>query len=80
MVIVCGDTVQPDDPTFMGWVQRVQRTSRIDNQLIGKSAVEKAKWYGKKGYWYDMLEEIEQARKMQPDDLNLSADLQKSWQ
>lgn len=80
LVIVCGDTVQPDDPTFQGWVQRVQRTSRIDNQLIGKSAVEKAKWYGKKGYWYDMLGEIQRARKTQPDELKLSADLKESWQ
>ncbi|AFY58692.1 protein of unknown function (DUF928) [Rivularia sp. PCC 7116] len=80
LVIVCGDTVQPDDPTFMGWVQRVEKTSQIDKELIGKSAVEKAKWYGKKGYWYDMLREIQRAKKTQPDDLKLSADLQESWQ
>ncbi|BAY84328.1 hypothetical protein NIES267_38240 [Calothrix parasitica NIES-267] len=79
LVVVCGDTVQPDDPTFQGWVQRVERTPRVDKELIGKTAVEKAKWYGKKGYWYEMIEAIEQARKTQPNDLKLSADLQKNW-
>jgi hypothetical protein len=80
LVIVCGDTVQPDDPTFIGWVQRVERTNQIDEELTGKTAVEKAKWYGKKGYWYEMVEAIEQVRKTQPHDLRLSADLQESWQ
>jgi hypothetical protein len=64
----------------MGWVQRVERTSGIDRELTGKSAVDKAKWYGENGYWYEMVAEIEQAKKTQPNDLKLSAELQQSWQ
>ena len=79
LVVICGTTVQPDDPTFQGWVQRVERTPLIDKQLTGKSAVEKAKWYGLRGYWYDMVGEIEQARKTEPNNLKLSADLQDIW-
>lgn len=77
LVVVCGDTVQPDDPTFMGWVQRVERTAQIDRELIGKSAIALAKWYAQKGYWYEMVAEIQQARKNQPGNTQLSATLQK---
>ncbi|MGB3649889.1 MAG: DUF928 domain-containing protein [Rivularia sp. (in: cyanobacteria)] len=77
LVVVCGDTVQPDDPTFMGWVQRVERTAQIERELIGKSSVEKAKWYASRGYWYEMVAEIQQARKNQPGNTQLSATLQK---
>lgn len=76
LVVVCGNTVQPDDPTFIGWVQRVERTNQIDNQLIGKSAIAKAKWYAQRGYWYEMVGEIQQARKNQPGNTQLSAILQ----
>lgn len=79
LVVVCGNTVQPDDPTFQGWVQRVERTSQIDRELTGKSAVEKAKWYAQRGYWYEMLGEIEQARKNQPGNVQLNVTLQKFW-
>ncbi|MEM7712293.1 MAG: DUF928 domain-containing protein [Cyanobacteria bacterium P01_A01_bin.68] len=74
LVVVCGNTVQPDDPTFIGWVQRVERTSQIQRELNGKSAVEKAKWYAKRGYWYEMLSEIEQARKNQPQSIQVNSD------
>ena len=76
LVVICENTVQPDNPTFQGWVQRVETTPLVDRELTGKSAIEKAKWYGKKGYWYDMVEEIEKARKTEPNNLKLSADLQ----
>lgn len=77
LVVVCGNTVQPDDPTFMGWVQRVERTSQIERELTNKSAIEKAQWYASRGYWYEMLAEIQQARKNEPDNVQLSTALQK---
>ena len=69
-------------PTFQGWVQRSERTARVDNELTGKSAVEKAKWYAQRGYWYEMVEEIQQARKNEPNNVQLSAALQKlvNWE
>ncbi|MEO1431264.1 MAG: DUF928 domain-containing protein [Cyanobacteria bacterium J06633_8] len=77
LVIVCGNTVQPDDPTFMGWVQRVEKTSQINGELTGKSAVDKAKWYAQRGYWYEMIAEIERARKIEPNNVLLSNTLQR---
>ena len=77
LVVVCGNTVQPDDPTFQGWVQRVEPTSQIERELTGKTAVEKAKWYANRGYWYEMVGEIQQARKIEPDNVQLNAALQK---
>ncbi|MGB3641044.1 MAG: DUF928 domain-containing protein [Rivularia sp. (in: cyanobacteria)] len=76
LVVVCGNTVQPDDPTFQGWVQRVERTSQVERELTGKSSVEKAKWYASRGYWYEMVAEIQQAQKLEPGNVQLSAILQ----
>lgn len=77
LVVVCGNTVQPDDPTFMGWVQRVEKTAQIDRELTGKSAIAKAKWYASRGYWYEMVAEIQRANKDQPNNVQLSRTLQK---
>jgi hypothetical protein len=61
----------------MGWVQRVERTSGIDRELTGKSAIAKAKWYASQGYWYEMVAEIQRANKNQPNNVQLSRTLQK---
>ncbi|MCJ8280358.1 MAG: DUF928 domain-containing protein [Rivularia sp. ALOHA_DT_140] len=48
LVVVCGSTVQPDNQTFQGWVQRVERTHLVDKELRDKGAIERAKWYGQR--------------------------------
>lgn len=73
LAIVCGKTVQPDDPVFRGWVQRVARSPELDSQLSQKSVIEQAAWYGAKGYWYDMLRVMAQGRRSHPDDAKLAA-------
>jgi hypothetical protein len=55
LVMVCGNSVQPDDLVLSGWVQRVERTTQIDRQLSRKTLVEQAQWYGENGFWYDLM-------------------------
>ncbi len=45
LVVVCGETVQPDAPIFRGWVQRVARTSELESELGQKSVIEQAVLY-----------------------------------
>ena len=73
LVVVCGETVQPDDPIFRGWVQRVARTSELESELGQKSVIEQATLYGERGYWYDMLRAMVQVRRSHPDDVKLTA-------
>jgi hypothetical protein len=56
LVVVCGETVQPDDPVLSGWVQRVERSPELTQSLAQQSCVNKAQWYGEHGFWYDMME------------------------
>ncbi len=72
LILVCGKTVQPDDPVVSGWVQRVAKTAKLDSQLQQKSVIEQARWYGAKGYWYDMVNTIVQARRSHPYDVKLA--------
>jgi hypothetical protein len=72
LAIVCGDNLQPSDPVFRGWVQRVASTPE-SRQLQQKSVLEQMQWYGQNGYWYDWLEVMVQARKTQPNDAKISS-------
>lgn len=52
LVLVCGETVQPDDPILTGWVQR---TATFPSRPIKHGAVE---WLAQNGYWYDLLDAL----------------------
>jgi hypothetical protein len=55
LILVCGDSVQPDDPVFSSWVQRVEKTAEVDRQLQSMTPLEQAQWYAERGYWYDLI-------------------------
>ncbi|MCU0570369.1 MAG: DUF928 domain-containing protein [Oculatellaceae cyanobacterium Prado106] len=66
LVVVCGEHVQPDDPVFMGWVQRVEPRGEGD-RLTQKSPLQQAQWYAERGYWYDMLTVLNTLRPTYPE-------------
>ena len=72
LVVVCGETVQPDDPVVRGLVQRIARSPQIDSKLRQKTAIEQAMWYYKNGYWYDLLKVMTQAKQLHPNDAKLN--------
>lgn len=72
VVVVCGETVQPDDPVVSGWVQRVARSPQIESELRQKTAIEQAMWYSANGYWYDLLKVMKQVRRSHPHDAKLT--------
>lgn len=57
LVVVCGELLQPDDPTFMGWVEYRETTSEMVQHLANASREQQADWYAKNGYWYDLVEQ-----------------------
>lgn len=72
LAVVCGNTLQPDDPVFRGWVQRVARTPEIERQRLQKSIIEQITWLADKGFWYDMLDVMIKARLERPKDAQLA--------
>ncbi len=72
LAVVCGATLQPDDPVFKGWVQRVALTPEIEKQRLQKSTIEQIRWYAEQGFWYDMLDVIIKARLETPKDAQLT--------
>lgn len=73
LAVVCGNSLQPDDPVFKGWVQRVARIPYIENLNQQKSIIEQITWLADKGFWYDMLDVIIQARLKHPQDRQLTS-------
>lgn len=73
LTVICGTTPTPDDPVFSGWVQRVEQTAEVEKGLAGKPAEEQAQWYGERGYWYDLVASLVQARQTHPEDARIHA-------
>jgi hypothetical protein len=76
LVIVCGETVQPDDPVLYGWVQRVEASPQQERELAQKSEVDRIAWLAQNGYWYDAIAEIDRVRHLSPG----NAQLESFWQ
>lgn len=73
LAIMCGESGQPDDPVFSGWVQRVNQPAELRQELSRKTPLQQAQWYGAHGYWYDMLSVLVQERRSHPNDATLAA-------
>ncbi|WP_198011478.1 DUF928 domain-containing protein [Synechococcus sp. PCC 7335] len=54
LVVICEETVQPDDPVISGWVQRVESTPELQQASL-HLPLEQARWYAENGYWYDFV-------------------------
>jgi len=70
VVVVCGETVQPDDPVLSGWIQRSD-TDVL--QMNGRSPLNQAQWYAQNGYWYDMLSVLRTEVRSHPRDIQAQA-------
>lgn len=64
--VVCGEHLKPGDPTFTGWVQRVEPTA-TQKQLLINASNQQISTLGEQGYWYDMLDAIAQNSALQND-------------
>lgn len=76
-VMMCGETIRPDNPTVEGRIQRIAPNPALSSQLKSLSAVERAALYGKNGIWYDTLTSLAQQRRSQPKDSTLAATWEK---
>lgn len=52
LALVCGDTVQPDDPILTGWVQRTAANVPSINSAA------QIRWFAQNGYWYEFLDAL----------------------
>ena len=55
LAIMCQGYLDPSDPFFSGWVQRMERSPEIAQVLNSLSEAEQIEWFSQNGYWYDML-------------------------
>ncbi|MEM7591044.1 MAG: DUF928 domain-containing protein [Cyanobacteria bacterium P01_A01_bin.83] len=55
--VICSEHPKPGDPTFTGWIQRVEPTA-IQKQLNNKTNQERIQYFAENGYWYDLLDAV----------------------
>ena len=81
LVVICQETVQPDDPVLSGWVQRVHSTAELQP---ASQPLAQAQWYAENGYWYDFIavlrEEIQALERENVPLQSEAARLQAIWQ
>jgi Domain of Unknown Function (DUF928) len=68
VVLVCGERPNPNDPAIVSWVRRIA-PSQPPNQ---GTALQRAAWYGRYGYWYDALASLAEARRTQSNNKDLA--------
>jgi hypothetical protein len=68
VVLVCGERPNPNDPAIVSWVRRIA-PSQPPNQ---GTALQRAAWYGRYGYWYDALASLAEARRTQFNNKDLA--------
>jgi hypothetical protein len=66
--VSCAAQPTPNDPVFVGWVQRVALNAERQGELAAQSTVERVQWYASHGYWYDLLATLSTARRQHPED------------
>ena len=54
--VICGEHPKPGDPTFSGWVQRVEPTDA--EKYLASNNNNKIRFLAEQGYWYDLLDAI----------------------
>ena len=69
VVVMCEETVQPDDPVLSGWIQPVV----ADRRVSYPSPIEQAQWYAQNGYWYDLLSVLQAEVQSHPDNQQLQS-------
>lgn len=73
VVVICGETVQPDDPVLSGWLQRAPLAPGQQLSLNQQTVVEQALWYAQHGYWYELVEALRAELRSQPNNPQLQA-------
>ena len=72
LTLVCGDIPDVEDPKLEGWLKRVD-SNDLAIEICQEDAISKLDWYGKNGYWYDLLLQLEQIQQANPQDSDLTA-------
>jgi hypothetical protein len=74
--LICDPLDRSADVFTSGWVQRIQPSAGLSQELASATAAEKPKIYAKYGIWYEALAELVKLRHSQPQ----NAALLNQWQ
>jgi Domain of Unknown Function (DUF928) len=75
MTFICGKALRPDSPAITGWIQHIPKSQSLAAKLKVASPVDRVVVYGENGIWYDMINELNQLQKQNPNNQILS----KAW-
>lgn len=72
LVLICGQQLEPDDPQVSGWIKRVKLDSTLAQLPELDVSHESVCLLSQQGIWYDLLHQIAQLRKAQPENHSLA--------
>jgi hypothetical protein len=68
---LCSGKLKPDSPFVSSWVQRVEPSTTLINELAKSTPIDRAAVYSTNGIWYDTLTTIADTRQQQPNNATL---------
>ncbi|MGQ4648471.1 DUF928 domain-containing protein [Lyngbya aestuarii] len=71
-VLICDQSLRPDDPWVQGKIKRVEPNPTLSRQLENSSKLELAALYQANGLWYDALAILSELKRSQPNDVALT--------
>jgi hypothetical protein len=71
-VLMCDGKLRPDSPLATGWIRRVESDRSLTSRLETATPYEQARLYGEAGLWYDMVAQLIELKRAQPEDETLT--------
>jgi hypothetical protein len=71
--VLCDGKLQPDSPFISSWIQRVEPSAKLVEQVSQVPSIEQATLYGTNGIWYDTLVTLADLRRDQPNNSTLES-------
>ena len=72
LALVCNPTDRTEDWVVGGWIERIEPTDNLKQQIANAPAAERISLYARQGFWYDALNTLVELQRTQPSNPTLN--------
>ena len=76
LAMVCGTTLDPNDPVVEGWIKRVELDDTLTASQTQATFLDRGASYARNGIWFDAVTTIAELRRSQPN----NSDAMAAWE
>ena len=76
LALICDRNRRSRDVVVEGWIERIQLSSRLEEQIGTVEPLQRARLYAQNRIWYETLATLAQLRRDRPDDSSIATEWQ----